>query len=129
VLPGQRGDTLAPMLVGADSIVQFSDDDRVDQLMTYLVSPEGGREWAKRGGYISARTSVDVDAYYTATDRRFAELLLDGRELRFDASDQLPPQIGAGLLWTEITAWIAGTSSLDQFVTAIDDAIAASAET
>jgi len=128
VLPGQDTDTLAPMLVGADSLVQFSDDDRVDQLMTYLVSPEGGREWASRGGYLSARTSVDVDTYYTPNDRRFVELLLDGRELRFDASDQLPPEIGAGLLWSEITAWVAGTSSLDQFVATIDDAVAASDE-
>jgi alpha-glucoside transport system substrate-binding protein len=125
VLPGLDAETPAPMLVGADSLVQFSDDDRVDQLMAYLVSPEGGREWARRGGYISARTSVDVETYYTATDRRFAELLIDGREIRFDASDQLPPEIGAGLLWNEITAWIAGTSSLDQFVTSIDTAIAA----
>jgi alpha-glucoside transport system substrate-binding protein len=127
VLPDQGGETLAPMLVGADSLVQFSDDDRVDQLMAYLVSPEGGSEWARRGGYISARTSVDVDTYYTATDRRFAALLIDGRDLRFDASDLMPPDIGAGLLWTEITAWVAGTSSLDQFVTTIDDALAEAA--
>ena len=75
-----------------------------------------------------ARTSVDIDTYHTETDRRFAELLLDGRELRFDASDQMTPDIGAGLLWSEITAWVAGTSSLDQFVTTIDEAVANSNE-
>ena len=113
-------------IIGADGLVQFSDDERVDELMAYLVSPDGGREWAKRGGYLSARTSVDPDTYYTDTDRQFAEVLLDGRELRFDASDLMPPEIGSGLLWREITAWVAGTSSLDSFVTTIDDAIAAS---
>ena len=128
VLPGQGSATLAPMLVGADSLVQFSSDDRVDQLMAYLVSPDGGREWAKRGGYLSARTSVDLDSFHTDTDRRFAELLLDGRELRFDASDLMAPDIGAGLLWTQIAAWVAGTSSLDEFVTTIDEAIAISDE-
>lgn len=128
VLPGQGSATLAPMLVGADSLVQFSSDDRVDQLTAYLVSPDGGREWAKRGGYLSARTSVDLDSFHTDTDRRFAELLLDGRELRFDASDLMAPDIGAGLLWTQITAWVAGTSSLDEFVTTIDEAIAISDE-
>jgi alpha-glucoside transport system substrate-binding protein len=128
VLPGRDAATAAPMLVGADSLVQFSDDDRVGELMTYLVSPEGGREWAKRGGYLSARTSVDIETYHTDTDRRFAELLLDGRELRFDASDLMTPDIGAGLLWSEITAWVAGTTSTDVFVTTIDDAIASSKE-
>jgi alpha-glucoside transport system substrate-binding protein len=126
VLPGEDAATPAPMIVGADGLVQFSGDERVDELMAYLVSPEGSREWAEQGGYLSARTSVDIDTYYTDTDRRFAALLLDGRELRFDASDLMTPDIGAGLLWTEITAWVAGTSSLDQFVTTIDDAIAVS---
>lgn len=128
VLPGQDPATPAPMLVGADSLVQFSDDDRVGELMTYLVSPDGGREWAKRGGYLSARTSIDIETYHTDTDRRFAELLLDGRELRFDASDLMTPDIGAGLLWNEITAWVAGTSSTDVFVTTIDEAVASSTE-
>ncbi len=126
VTPGSDAAESSPMLVGADGLVQFDDDQRVDDLMTYLVSPEGGREWAKRGGYLSARTSVDLDTYYTDTDRRFAEVLLDGRPLRFDASDLMPPEIGADLLWTEISAWIAGASSLDQFVSTVDDAIAAS---
>jgi alpha-glucoside transport system substrate-binding protein len=128
VLPGRDATTPAPMLVGADSLVQFSDDDRVSELMTYLVSPDGGREWARRGGYLSARTSIDVETYHTDTDRRFAALLLDGRELRFDASDLMTPDIGAGLLWREITAWVAGTTSTDAFVTTIDAAIVSSNE-
>ncbi len=122
VLPGTDAATLAPMVVGADSLVQFSGDDRVDELMEYLVSPDGGRAWAQRGGYLSARTSVDVDTYYGENDRRFAEVLRDGRQLRFDASDLMNPDIGAGLLWSEITDWVAGTSSTDAFVTTIDDA-------
>jgi alpha-glucoside transport system substrate-binding protein len=126
VMPGPDAAEPSPVLIGADGLVQFSDDPRVDELMAYLVSPDGGREWAERGGYLSARSSVDVDTYYSGSDRRLAALLLDGREIRFDASDLMPPEIGSGLLWAEITAWIAGTSSLDDFVTTIDDAIEAS---
>jgi hypothetical protein len=36
----------------------------------------------------------------------------------------MSPEIGTDLLWAEISAWVAGTSSLDQFVSTIDDAIA-----
>ena len=125
VMPGTDPAESSPMIIGADGLVQFNDDQRVDELMAYLVSPDGGREWARRGGYLSGRTSVDLDTYYTDADRQFAEVLLDGRELRFDASDLMPPKIGSGLLWSEITAWVAGTSSIDSFVTTIDDAIAA----
>jgi alpha-glucoside transport system substrate-binding protein len=128
VMPGTDRTERSPVLVGADGLVQFSDDPRIDELMTYLVSPEGGQAWAERGGYLSARTSVDLATYYTDTERRIAEVLLDGRELRFDASDLMHPDLGSGLLWDEITTWVSGTSTLDSFVTTIDDAIAASRE-
>jgi alpha-glucoside transport system substrate-binding protein len=127
VFPSAAASSESPMIVGADSLVQFDDDDRVVQLMDYLVSPDGGREWARRGGYVSARTSIDVDTYHTESDRTFARLLTDGRELRFDASDLMPPDIGSGLLWQEITRWTSGTVSVDEFVTTMDEAISAAA--
>ena len=127
VLPGIEQGVVAPMLVGVDGLVQFSDDDDVHRLMEYLVTPDGAREWARRGGYLSGRTSVDVGTYYTETDQLFANLLLDGRELRLDASDVMAPEIGSGLLWREITSWTAGTTSLDEFVVTIDDAVEAAA--
>jgi alpha-glucoside transport system substrate-binding protein len=123
VFPSADASDTPPMLVGADGLVQFSDDAEVHRLMEYLVSPEGGREWARRGGYLSARTSVDVDTYHSESDRELARLLTDGRALRFDASDLMPPDIGAGLLWREITQWIAGTIDIDEFVTTIDEAV------
>lgn len=128
VMPGTDPDELSPMLVGADGLVQFRDDPIVDELMAYLVSPEGARAWAQRGGYLSARTSVDLTTYYTESEQRFAEVLLDGRELRFDASDLMPPDLGSDLLWNEITTWVNGSSTLDAFVSTIDDAVAASNE-
>ncbi|HSL72847.1 MAG TPA: ABC transporter substrate-binding protein [Ilumatobacteraceae bacterium] len=124
VLPGADADSPAPMIIGADSLVQFSDRDDVDRLMQYLVSPDGGREWARRGGYLSGRTSIDVETYHTDSDRQLAQWLTDGRELRFDASDGLPPEIGSGLLWREITRWTAGSIGVDEFVATIDAAMA-----
>ena len=123
VLPGIGDGAVTPMVVGADALVQFSDDAEVHRLMEYLVTPDGGHEWARRGGYLSGRTSVDVETYYTDTDQLFVDLLLDGRELRFDASDVMQPEIGSGLLWREITRWTAGTTSTDQFIATIDEAI------
>jgi alpha-glucoside transport system substrate-binding protein len=92
--------------------------------MAYLISPEGSEVWAGRGGFYAGLTTVDLDTYYTATDRRFAELFRDDRELRFDASDLMPSDIGSGLLWREITSWISGTTTLDQFVATMDAAYA-----
>jgi alpha-glucoside transport system substrate-binding protein len=105
--------------------VQFSEDERVDRLIEFLVSPDGSREWARRGGYLSARTSVDVDEYYDGIDQRFADLLLEDRVERFDASDSMPPDIGSALFWTEITKWIRGSTTLEEFLATMDEARAA----
>ena len=124
VLPGTDADEPTALVVGGDSLVQFNDDADVSRLMAYLVSPDGSREWARRGGFYSAATTVDLGGYYTDTDRQFAELFRDGRDVRFDASDQMPAAIGSDLLWREITSWIAGTTTLDEFVATMDAAYA-----
>ena len=124
VLPGTDAGVPGPLVIGGDTLVQFSDDADVDRLMNYLVSPEGSREWAERGGFFSGLTSVDLDTYYDAADRRFAELLREERTLRFDASDVMPSAIGSDLLWREITQWIAGAIDLDELVATMDAAYA-----
>lgn len=124
VLPGTDSTTPAPLVAGGDSLVQFNDDPDVRRLMAYLVSPDGSRTWAERGGFYSGLTSVDLGTYYTNTDRRFAELFRDGRDVRFDASDQMPSDIGSGLLWREITSWISGATTLDEFLDTMDAAYA-----
>ena len=120
VLPGTDPSAPTPLVAGGDSLVQFSDDPDVSRLMAYLISPEGSEVWAERGGFYSGSTTVDLDTYYTDTDRRFAELFRDGRDVRFDASDLMPSEIGSGLFWREITLWIAGTTTLDEFVAIMD---------
>jgi hypothetical protein len=39
----------------------------------------------------------------------------------------MPPDIGSGLLWQEITRWTSGTISVDEFVTTMDEAISTAA--
>lgn len=124
VLPGSDTTGLAPLVTGGDSLVQFNDDPDVQRLMAYLISPEGSRTWAERGGFYSGLTDVDLETYYTDTDRRFAELFRDGRDIRFDASDRMPAEIGSGLFWREIRSWIAGTTTLDEFLSTMDEAVA-----
>jgi alpha-glucoside transport system substrate-binding protein len=124
VLPGLDADEPAPVVLGEDLLVQFSDDSAVHRLMTYLVSPDGARTWAARGGFFNARRDVDPESYFASTDRRLAALIGENRTLRPDATDAMPPAIGADLVWREITSWIAGTTTLDEFTDTIDAAYA-----
>ena len=86
VLPGTDATGPPPLVLGGDSAIQFTDRPDVERLMTYLVLPDGGAEWAERGGYLSGRDSV-ADDYYRGVDARFARLLGDTSVARDDASD------------------------------------------
>jgi alpha-glucoside transport system substrate-binding protein len=118
--PGDPGEE-APLLRSGDVAVTFSDRPEVDDFMAYLASPDGAAEWAARGGYLSARSSVDPQTYYQPDDRRLAELILDDRDSRFDASDQFPSTIRDVFL-DDITAWIAGVLSYDDLAGELDAA-------
>lgn len=124
VLPGSNADEPAPLVVGEDLLVQFSDDPAVHRLMSHLVSPDGAREWAARGGFFNARGDVDPDEYFRSPDGRFAKLIGDDRVLRPDATDAMPPSIGSDLVWRQITDWVAGAITTQEFTDIVDAAYA-----
>jgi len=124
ILPATESDLPDPLVIGGDSAVQFDDREDVNRLMTYMATPAGAAAWAGNGSFVSARTSVDHDTYYRGASQRFSKLLADAPVSRFDASDVMPAAVGSGLLWTQITAWIAGTITLDELITSIDEALA-----
>jgi alpha-glucoside transport system substrate-binding protein len=119
-LPGATVDEPAPLLTAGTAAVQLSDRSEVNELMEYLASPDGSRAWAERGGYVSARTNVDAERYYTGVDARFSELLQEAPVIRFDASDQFDSTVRQAVL-TGITSWIAGRVTLDELLASLDE--------
>jgi alpha-glucoside transport system substrate-binding protein len=119
-LPGTTVDEAVPLLTAGTAAVQLSDRSDVNELMEYLASPDGSRAWAERGGYVSARTNVDAERYYTGVDARFSELLQEAPVIRFDASDQFDSTVRQAVL-TGITSWIAGRVTLDELLASLDE--------
>ena len=111
VLPGVDADEAPPILVGGDGALRFSDRQEVADLMTFLVTTAGTEAWIDRGGFLSGRTSTDLDEY-DDVDRRFAELLIADGEQAFDASDSFLSEIREALL-TQITTFVAEANYLD----------------
>jgi alpha-glucoside transport system substrate-binding protein len=121
VLPGDSVDDMPPLLVAGTSAVQLAGGAEVDDLVDYLASPDGGRAWARRGSYVSARTNVEPDRYYRGIEARFSELLQTAQVTRFDASDQFDSSLRRAVLGG-ITSWIAGRVTLDELLASLDDA-------
>ncbi|MDR9363564.1 MAG: carbohydrate ABC transporter substrate-binding protein, partial [Microbacteriaceae bacterium] len=49
-----------------------------------------------------------------------AEILQNATVFRFDASDVMPAEVGAGSFWREMTAWVAEDKSDEAVLDAIE---------
>jgi alpha-glucoside transport system substrate-binding protein len=115
-----------PLVIGGDGIVQFNDRREVAGLMSFLASADAGTPWARSGGFLSAKSSISEDEY-PGVEKEFIALLATSDIQVFDASDQMHPDIGSGLLWAEITKWVGGAISYNKFAETIDTARSVSA--
>ncbi|KAA3658065.1 MAG: hypothetical protein DWQ04_26260 [Chloroflexi bacterium] len=63
-----------------------------------------------------------MDWYTTDVDRKVAALILDADSVRFDASDLMPGEVGAGSFWKSMSDYVSGSTDLETALTEIDAA-------
>jgi alpha-glucoside transport system substrate-binding protein len=127
VLPGTDADEPAPLVVGSDTIVPFRTRPQVESVLRFLTTTDSVATWVGAGGFLSPLGGVDDDAYPDA-ERLIADRIAGTETVVLDASDSMPPDIGADLFLTEITGWIAGTESYEDMAIALDEARTAPTE-
>ncbi|MGY1712184.1 ABC transporter substrate-binding protein [Geodermatophilus sp. SYSU D00758] len=114
-----------PVLGGGEFTAAFNDDPATQAFQTYLSSPEWANIKAQVSGpgWVSANTGLEVDNLVSPIDQLSAELFQDPEAVfRFDGSDLMPGEIGAGALWTELTNWIANDKSSEAVLTDVENA-------
>ena len=84
-----------PVLASADAAVMLNDTPQAAALLRYLVSPEGEVGWVRQGGCIAPGRDLDLNEYPDPLSRRAARQLLEAEIVRFDASQQMPPEVAA----------------------------------
>jgi alpha-glucoside transport system substrate-binding protein len=109
-----------PALVAGDIMAMFNDRPEVRALMEYFSRGEGVEQWVRLGGALSPHRDSQLDWYTSAVDRGVAELLLNATSVRFDASDLMPGEVGAGSFWKAMTDWISGATDLDTALAEVD---------
>jgi len=108
-----------PILGGGDQIVAFRDNPAVKAYMEYLTTGESAEPWARAGGALFPHQDQNLDWYGTEIERALVDLLLNAEVFRFDASDLMPAEVGAGSFWTGMVDWVSGTD-LDTVLQEID---------
>ena len=126
--PDINGD--APVLTAGTVAGAFNADPNVHALLGYLGSAEyaEARQQAQRelrgggdtlSGFLSAAQGQDPSVY-NAIEQQFLSILENAAVARFDASDLMPSDVGAGTFWTEGTSLVNGDITVDEAAAAID---------
>ncbi len=106
-----EADLGTPVLGSANFFTQTSDSEAVTALLDYLATPLANEIWMAQGGFLTAHTGVNPDAYSTDTFRKLADVLLSATTFRIDGSDLMPGAIGAGAFWAGMVDFIGGSSA------------------
>jgi ABC-type glycerol-3-phosphate transport system substrate-binding protein/DNA-binding SARP family transcriptional activator len=134
LLPPIEAGGAAPAFGGGSFAVAFSDRPEVRTFMGELLSPEWGVEWATnpRSHFLPANMLFDPERCRTTQDDarvgdvrvQFCQAARDAVAAglwRFDASDVMPPEVGAGTFWQGMVEYVdEGPGSLDHVLADIE---------
>jgi alpha-glucoside transport system substrate-binding protein len=112
--PDINGDT--PVLTAGNFAAAFDEEPATDAVMQYLATAEYAEtrqrlQTAELGGgvsgFLSAAQGQDPSVY-TPLEQSFLEILNSAAVARFDGSDLMPGDVGAGTFWSEGTSLVNG---------------------
>lgn len=104
-----------PVLFAGDVAAIHSDNPVAADFLEFVVSQEGQQAWLghEGAGSLSVRTDFDSGSYPSEELAQQGDILSQAGVARFDASDLMPSEVGAGAFWTETVAWLSGGQDLD----------------
>lgn len=109
-----------PVLVAGDIMAMFNDRPEVRALMEYFSTGQSVEAWIRSGGTLSPHKDASLDWYSDTIERKVAELLQNATSVRFDASDLMPGEVGAGSFWKGMVDYVNGSVDLDAALQEID---------
>jgi alpha-glucoside transport system substrate-binding protein len=109
-----------PVLGAGDLMGAFNDRPEVRAVMRFLATGDSIKEWVQSGGVVAPHKDAKLSWYPTEANRKYAEILHNADTFRFDGSDMMPGQVGAGSFWKQMVNWVNG-DDLDKVLQRIDE--------
>ncbi|MDA0243646.1 MAG: carbohydrate ABC transporter substrate-binding protein, partial [Chloroflexi bacterium] len=69
---------------------------------------------------LSPHLDSELDWYGVDLERDLAALVAEATSVRFDGSDLMPGEVGAGSFWKGMTDWVSGSVDLETALAEID---------
>ena len=119
-LPGKDEAYGKPFLVAGDLNGMFNERPEVRAVMEFMTVPESAKGWLENGGALATHLTATPDMYGSDVERGIAELVAEATSFRFDGSDLMPGEVGAGSFWAGMTDYVSGSADLDTILPEID---------
>lgn len=119
-LPGIDPQYGKPALVAGDVWAMFNDRPEVRAVMEWFTRGDHLKTWLASGGTIAPQKDAETAWYGNEIDRGVAEILANATSVRFDGSDLMPGEVGAGSFWKEMTSWVSGSEDMTTALNNID---------
>ncbi len=112
--PAYADKDLGKPVLGAGTLFAITNpSDAAHAMVEFLKLPVAHEAWMAQGGFLTAHAGVNLATYADDSSRAQGEILQNATTFRFDASDLMPAEIGAGEFWTSMVAYTTGTSAAD----------------
>lgn len=112
--PAYADKDLGSPVLGAGTLFAITNpSDAANAMIEFLKLPVAHEAWMAQGGFLTAHGGVNLDTYVDDSARAQGEILQGATTFRFDASDLMPAEIGAGEFWTAMVDYATGTSAQD----------------
>ncbi|MDO5700802.1 MAG: ABC transporter substrate-binding protein [Bowdeniella nasicola] len=110
-----------PLLVAGEFVGAFNDNPETKAVQAYMASGTWANTRVEIGGVTSANHAVDASKASSPILKQAIELLQDESAIvRFDGSDMMPSEVGAGSFWKGMTQWLNKEKDLDTVLSEIE---------
>lgn len=110
--PAFESEDLGRPVLGAGTLATITDDTPgAAAFIEFLSLPIAHEVWMAQGGFLTAHGGVNLATYASDAERAQGEILAEATTFRFDASDLMPGEIGAGAFWTSMVDYVTGTDA------------------
>ncbi|XDA97296.1 ABC transporter substrate-binding protein [Sulfitobacter sp. LCG007] len=110
--PAYEGKDLGKPVLGAGTLWAITTpSDAANVLIEFLQTPIAHEVWMSLSGFLTPYGDANGEMYATDAARAMGDVLLNATTFRFDASDLMPGEIGAGAFWTGMVDYVSGESA------------------
>jgi len=110
--PAYESQDLGQPVLGAGTLFAITQDSPAAQVfIEWLKTPIAHEVWMGQSGFVTPYEGVNAEAYANDTQRALGDILLGATTFRFDGSDLMPGEIGAGAFWTAMVEYTGGADA------------------